>query len=577
MNKISDKFISEIKASLRQLKRSLERFPLTIIITWTLVLIAIAATHSNNPEDYKKAAMLLALGMPLSATLKIIGERNNRLKLLYQAIVLTFFIGSYYFAIPENMDKIYTMKYFSLLGFFYASFFISPYFHKRTGFSLFLVERIGKFFLTALYAIIIYLGINALFFSVEGLFELNFPNELPLDIFYIVSGFFGVPFFLGSMAKIEEDEDVNQFSKILKTLFLYILIPIQVVYTAVLYAYFIRLLILKTLPQGLIGNLVLWYALISFLTLFLVKDLRGAKPWLRLYTRIFSAAISIPMIMLFVAIYIRVSAYGLTAPRYLSLITAFYLSVSYLILLISRKDIAIPVYTLGMVLLFSSFYGFFSWDNVVLRNQNSRLEAQFISSGFARAEDGWSLNGDLDDDKKRELSQTIYYLTDLYEASKIDALPSDFDIENSASSIGFELDDRYSWNLYKDNFYDTFFEQNMVFDTREIDYLLAFDKHSSFKAEVYDKIKIEKLSDSSEIRISENETVIKVIDADILAKEARKNMGVSDLIEFEITLGDKLIIEALFLNVSGELDEEKKASKIHYYQGWLKIKRSTNQ
>lgn len=565
--------------SLNLIRQSFERFPITLVMTLAFVVMSMVSVHSDMPDDYQNYLMIFALGMPFSGALKLLYEKIGKINMGIQGLLTLVFIGSYYFFIPEVKTDVYWGQYFVLLTLLYAIFFLVPYFSRREGFSLALVERAGKFFLTALYAMILYAGINAVFFSVEGLFELNFPSELPADIFFCVFGFFGVPYFLGSLPSIEHQEIPEDFSKIFKTLFLYILIPIQSVYTLILYAYFIRLLILRTLPEGLIGNLVLWYALVSFVTLFSVKDLRESLPWLNKYIKGFSIAMIVPMAMLIVAMGIRVSHYGLTMPRYLSIVAMTYLIMGYVMLPIKKRDMAIPLYVLAVCMLSVSFFGIFSWDRVVLKEQTNRLEKHMVAAGYNLDVENWNVPDEISDDHQQEISNSLYYLTNHYEVSDIKILPKDFTIDQADQYLGFEIQTPYGYYDRMNYFNKSFINQNAPLDVRGYDYLMMVNRYDAFQYTLYDerlvlekKEMVDKIGGSSIaglLRVTMDGFLVGEIDTDALVQKAFETDQGRQTLELKTPEGETLTLVFDFIEIGGTTKNTGDFNNVNYYQSWL--------
>ncbi len=567
----------------RIVKRSFERFPITLMATCALVITFIMTIHATHPDDYQNYLMILALAMPFSAILKLWHERTGKVQIGIQIGLTLILLISYYLVIPELKSDIFWGQYFVLLILFYAVFFIVPYFPKREGFSLALVERLGKFFLTGLYAFVLYLSLNAVLFSVERLFELDLPSELPADLFFCVLGFFAVPYFLGSLPEIHHQEKPEAFSKIFKTLFLYILIPVQSIYTVILYAYFIRLLVLRMLPEGLIGNLVLWYALVSFLTLFSVKDLRAEVSWLDQYMKIFSVAMVIPMVMLAIAMGIRVHYYGLTMVRYLSVVAMIYLGIAYILLPIKRRDASIPLYVIAICMLTVSFFGVLSWDKVVLKEQMGRLESHLIEAGYTLDNKNWVAPATVSEEQQQLISEGLNYLTDHYEIDEITLLPEGFEMDQAAQYLGFEIKNRYTRYDHSNYFNKSFVDQNVPLEVQGQDYVMLFGRFDALSYSLYDgHITLKKIDPSGKntssgeetfagMKIIEDDFLVGEINVDELAEKAYKSNESGQIIDFKTSSGEVLTLEFDFIEIGGTTKSTGEFNNIDYFQCWLKV------
>lgn len=568
----------------RIIKQSFDRFPITLVATFALVITFIITIHATYPDDYQNYLMIFALAMPFSAILKLWHEKTGKLKIGIQSVLTLMLMISYYFVIPEPKSDVFWSQYFVLLSLFYAVFFLMPYFPKREGFSLALVERAGKFFLTSLYAFVLYLSLNAVLFSVERLFELNLPSELPADLFFCVFGFFAVPYFLGSLPEIEYQEKPETFSKIFKTLFIYILIPVQTIYTMILYAYFIRLLVLQTLPEGLIGNLVLWYSLVSFLTLFSVKDLREAVPWLDKYMKIFSMAMVVPMAMLAIAMGIRIHYYGLTMARYLSIVAMIYLVIAYILLPIKKRDMSVPLYVTAICLLTVSFFGVFSWDKVVLKEQMGRLENHLIESGYTLNEKNWVAPSTVSDEQQQVISERLNYLTNHYEVDEITLLPEGFTMDQADQYLGFEIKNRYTRYDAVNHFNKAFVNQNAPLEVIGQDYVMLLSRYETLSYSLYDPhIILEKTDPSGKttasgegdefarMKIAVEGLSLGEINVDELAEQAYEANESSQTVDFKAPNGEVITLTFSFIEISGTTKSTGELDHIDYYQYWLKV------
>ncbi|MBF4692886.1 DUF4153 domain-containing protein [Fusibacter ferrireducens] len=567
----------------RTIKQSFERFPITLMATFAVVVIFVMIIHAMHPDDYQNVLMVFALAMPFSAILKLWHERTGKLKLGMQAILTVLLMISYYFVIPEPKSDVFWGQYFVLLILFYAVFFLVPYFPRREGFALALVERAGKFFLTTLYSIVLYLGLNAVLFSVEKLFELNLPSELPADLFFCVLGFFAVPYFLGSLPEIQHQEKPEGFSKIFKTLFLYILIPVQSIYTLILYAYFIRLLVIQTFPEGIIGDLVIWYALVSFLTLFSVKDLREDVPWLDNYTKIFSVTMVVPLGMFAIAMGIRIQHYGLTMARYLSIVAMIYLVIAYVTLPVRKRDVSVPLYIMAICMITVSFFGVLSWDRVVLKEQTNRLERYLIEAGYTLNETNWIAPTTVSEEQQELISDRLIYLTDHYEIGEITLLPEGFEIHQAEQYLGFEIKRSYPRYNTVNYFNQAFVNQNAPVDVKGQDYVMLLNRYEDRSYSLYDAhILLEKAGPSgktasfeddeySSMKVTIEGLFVGEINVDDLAEKASVSNENTQIIEFKASDGEVLLLEFSFIEISGNKKTTGELAGIDYYQCWLKV------
>ena len=225
-------FVSKFKDSIEfiigQLKRSVQRFPITLGITALFMVVAIMLTHAgyaaSNTDQLEKMLFALAIGIPMSAAATLFIEKfrlkREKMAIVHVGAILMTFV--YYLTIPTEMSAYFGMRFVALWAILFLAFLMAPYFYNREGLSRYVLHLAGRFFLTVLFSGVIFGGIAMMIFTIEALFSVNWPDEIYLDLFIVVSGAFAVTHFLGSVPEMEKDLDVEDYSKIFKSLFLYI-------------------------------------------------------------------------------------------------------------------------------------------------------------------------------------------------------------------------------------------------------------------------------------------------------------------------------------------------------------------
>ena len=138
-------------------------------------------------------------------------------------------------------------------------------------------------------------------------FELNIDNDIYFDVFIIVAGLFSVTHFLGHVLETDILIDEKYYPPVLKVLFVYIIIPLISIYTLILYAYFVRLIILREFPINILGHLVVWYGLISVILLFFINRIKSVNAYTEKFYKFFPVAIMLPLAMLFAAVVNRIA------------------------------------------------------------------------------------------------------------------------------------------------------------------------------------------------------------------------------------------------------------------------------
>lgn len=566
-----------------QLKRSVERFPETLTVTLLLVIMMIVRIHMDYDDPngiyFEKIMLVLAILMPISAGMKLAVEKwkLDLVKRLALGVIAVVLAGLYYLTIPDSLNDYFVMRFMALFAMLFIGFLVVPYFYERRGLAQYILYLYGRFFLTALYAGVIFGGISMMIFTIESLFSMSFNDEIYLDLFVVLAGVFGVTFFLGSLPEIDEDIGISNYSKIFKTLFLYIILPIVSLYTVILYAYFVKILIEFELPQGLIGNLVLWYAIVSVLALFFVRDLKEEVPWLQKFMDLYIPFMIVPLIMLYIAIGIRIDGFGITIPRYFVVSLAIFSTFALAIMRFKKSDTSVPVILMLIAFIGVSFFGVFSGYSMTLTDQNARLETMFIEYGLKNEEGEFTANSDLDETKKNEVSNQIRFLMRNYETKQIEALPLGFDQENAASLLGFELNGYWRGNNGR-TYFNYNKEQSELINISEADFMLISSSYMTIEStDIGRGFTVTKENDQPELKFFSGSTEIGEINLEESAKYFYLNQNELPFYEFSLPGSDsELKISLNYRLINGQEDtiSSKTPSDltIDFYEVWIMIK-----
>ncbi len=208
-------------------------------------------------------------------------------------------------------------------------------FNLRLGLAVLLAIIVGVVFAA---------GLSAIVESLNFLFEAGLPNELHGHIWATAASLVA-PIYGLSLAPRELNEEVHiadQRDTLLErgvsVLVNYILVPITLVYALILHAYAVKILLDGNLPRNQIGMMVTIFAL-GGTGAWLI-----AWPWrdtgsrlLRWFVHGWFWLTIVPAILLIVAVWERIAAYGVTPERYGLVIVAIWLAIVTLYLAVRRN------------------------------------------------------------------------------------------------------------------------------------------------------------------------------------------------------------------------------------------------
>lgn len=188
--------------------------------------------------------------------------------------------------------------------------------------------QVGLFYLKALFSALLisciaFLLLVSIYYSIQYIFEVWQGSDTRFLVYASYIAFVGVMPLLFVMfnQEIEEDKERNDLFDVLLN---YVLTPALLVYAAILYLYFIKIVILWSLPKGAVAYIVVSFISVTFL-------LRGCQTFLsRKYFDWFykyASLVVLPaLVMYWVGVYYRINQYGFTEARVYLVVVGLILS-----------------------------------------------------------------------------------------------------------------------------------------------------------------------------------------------------------------------------------------------------------
>lgn len=473
------KLIKKIKRILISLKNSYRRFPITIAFSTALVIMLIVLVErgpnlsAEAREALERINMVIALGIPLSLCIKLIFEKKKIYNKLYQGLGYILGLGIlvlYYFLLLKELNMISIVRYIGVSLFLYLAFIYIPWINRKDGLEDYVIKLLFDFFITGVYSLVLYLGISAIIFTINQLFNANIPGKFFYYAFLVVAGIFAPSLFLARIPEMDEDLNKEEYPKSLKVLLLYIVIPLITIYSSILYAYFLKIIITRDWPQGLVSHLVLWYSTISVTVIFFITPLLDQNKWANRFKRWFPKYIIPILIMMFISIGIRVRAYGITENRYFVIVLGLWVFGIMLYFGFTKKlnNIVIPV-SLSIIAL-NSVFGPLSSFSIAKLSQNKRLEGILIRNNMIKDNSLIKAPEDISYDDKGEISAILDYFNRNHSLKEVKYLPENFKIDDMQTVFGFPYTEK---NKYRNKYFHYALEErNKALDISEYDYLL---------------------------------------------------------------------------------------------------------
>lgn len=419
---------------------------------------------------------------------------------------------------------------------------------------------------------VLYAGFAAILFTINQLFSINISHKVYLDILLVVSGIFAPAFFLADIPQIGEEMHIDNYSKVLKVLLLYIVMPIIVIYTVILYAFFAKILVTLEWPIGVVSHLVLWYSIVSTLVIFLIYPLRTTNPWVNVFVSLLPKFI-IPLLgMMFTSMGMRLKAYGMTENRYLVMVVGIWVTwcMLYHIFVKKTKNIVLPVsLALIAVLAVSGPWSCFSISKM---SQNMRFEKILNKYDMVKADTINKPSKEISDIDKKEISSILSYFDRHHDLSQVKYIPKDFDMNQMEKIFGFKP---YHWSSA--NYFQHRVEEGSEFlDINDYDYFSHVYDHVPINTKVAEEYKISYMSNDKQLKISNNDVIVYNKNVAEIAKNLHtKNRDTNVLEVSDMTFvdsSDKIKVVYVFLNMNGNEDRASGQVTIDWVEFYLFLK-----
>lgn len=483
------KFFSKVKTTLLSIRESIKRFPITVTMSTILAILLIYMNETHltreSREILEKINLIIGLSIPLSLCIGLLVEKffwkNKSIEILLYGIGIGF-LALYYFNFINDYKMVPMSRYLGTMMFFLLSSLYIQRIGKNNKYEYYLMDIWSSFTLTFVYSFVLYFGVAAILFTIEKLFDVNIHGEIYYYMFLIVSLVFAVSLFLSKFPSMEEEYDEVEYTKALKILLIYIVIPLITIYTVILYVYFGKILITREWPRGLVSHLVLWYSTLAVGVIFLITPILENSKVAKLFKDLFPKIILPVIFMMFMSIYQRISQYGITENRYYIVTLGLWVLGIMLYFSFKKplKNIIIPI-SLSLIIL-NSVYGPLSSFAISKFSQNKRFENILVRNNMLS--NGQIVkNSEISLDDKREISNIISYFDSNHELKDIKALPKDFDLDRMEDVLGFEYKPYYLYEKDRYFYYSVNNTEDAI-DIKGYDHYVRMNSWNENKIEV---------------------------------------------------------------------------------------------
>ena len=418
MSKIKEK----IKSFLPDMKKAIERFPLTVFCSVVVFILSVYLVE--NPElknenllnELHKMVILLGMSIPLTLVLELAREKylsgKNKwvIRFVNALITLVFiiFYRFYYLSGKNSSSTLDSLEQLMATGIiFFLCFLLVPVIGKKDEEEKYFQSVIVDKTVTILFSVVLFLGLIAVFATIDGLSLIKLDSNIYIETWLFVVFVFSVIFFLSKLKKVDESLENYEIHKIFKFLIYFIVIPLITTYTGILYVYFGKMLITRSWPQRLVSHLILWYTIFSLFIMIMVTPMAKKDSVARVFKKYFPFA-SLPLLVLsIVSISKRISQYGVTPSRYFVVLLAMWL-IFCMVSSIFKARLSVILISLITVVYISVFTPVNN-RRITLMSQNKRFEKILVKHGLLK--DGKLVKKpELAKEKKYEVTDVLNYI-----------------------------------------------------------------------------------------------------------------------------------------------------------------------
>ena len=172
----------------------------------------------------------------------------------------------------------------------------------------------------------------AILFTITTLFNVEFSNSF-YNHFYTSLGIFTQPLFFLVFQQRQSKSEMT-LNRIFEILVNFVLAPALMIFTVLLYAYVVQIIFEGVLPKGMLANITLPY-LLGGLSVYALRSICAKARW-ETFFKFYPYLSIVPIVLLWLAIDRRISAYAWTEQRIYLVALATAITIAYAILIVPK-------------------------------------------------------------------------------------------------------------------------------------------------------------------------------------------------------------------------------------------------
>jgi len=375
------------------LKETFARFPLPVICAGAATFLCILRTHDIKlmPENgLMRTLLFLLCGFIFFTVARLYTESTRAPR--EREIVITSAGGVVLLALVAIPDHITAMHAFIGVALALSMLFV-PYINRRsTEDSVWFYNYINgaALVISGLSVLVLCIGLCAIVGSMDYLlFNMQLSKKIYGDIWIFGGQFFGAVMFMRQIPrKFDFEKSERELLPGIYFILNYLVVPLILIYVWVLYVYFLKIAVQWELPKGGLAYMVTGFGSVGVAVWLMILPMRnnGTK-LLQQFYRYFYYLLIVPVILLTLGLYTRISQYGITESRYaigICLTWLFALTVWHIMFKKSAHIKHVPMILAALFL--AGSIGPWGAVSVSTRSQQARLEVLLLKAGIAHAD-----------------------------------------------------------------------------------------------------------------------------------------------------------------------------------------------
>lgn len=361
---------------------------------------------------------------------------SNGHKWLYKLSATLPFIGTILIYSFDEKEDYYLdePKFWAANVLLFLILIAAPFYRKNRQFIYRTFIQLFNFLLACLTGWLIWGILSILIFSIENLFDVKFYYQT-YDRIAIFSNLFFIPLFFLIFQQKQKDVELTS-APFMQIIIQFVLSPVLMIYTFLLYAYTLQIVFLGEFPKGMVANLVMPYLAVG-LGIYCLQILCEKSRWIGFF-RAFPYLSLLPLALLWFALYQRIEAYSWTEPRIYLVAISTALSLCYGLLMLPK--LRQYRYLLGIVLasIFTMIF-LVQPKEIALAYQSVRFEQQLKALGLLNEQGKIRDSFDPEKDLVHLSSDTIKQYDELTDSLHYLRVHSDFNNDKLIEKYGKNL------------------------------------------------------------------------------------------------------------------------------------------